>query len=351
MLSLPLECRDCNKIECRSASNNIKTCRLGFDYVKIDKELIMIGFITLDINSNQKIKRKRIKEIKSKALHSSFVNEMLQNFDNKRNTYIKELEDQLEDEKEKIIKKLVDKKKKNVNNLVEGKQKYSFIHDYRQINTQLIQNVDVVMNTIFNVADIDKVEDPYFKSLYYGIQMLESKLDATSILLNPELLQLQASRKVLNFHGIVYKLCKIYEIFSNNKKIKIKFEGSNYQSVVADPDALPIIPQALIDNAIKYSPNNNDIIIKFNDEYDYVLFSITSYGPQILDVERKTIFEYSFRGANARETTSGSGLGLYLCNLVAESHLNTKIKVDQRRENVDGYYLTTFSIKIPFESK
>jgi len=83
------------------------------------------------------------------------------------------------------------------------------------------------------------------------------------------------------------------------------------------------IPLVLIDNAIKYFLPSRDVIVRVDDERngDGCFVSVESHGPIIPTQYRDQVFARSFRTPLAKETvSSGSGLGLYIANIVAKSH-------------------------------
>lgn len=348
MIEIPEDCITCGADECKNASDTIRVCRKGFDFVKTEIGTILFGFVVMDGASNSRAKQKRIKKDRSCTINKKHLLHLLKTISKVNGTFIAEIESIAQEEKKRVLSKVSSMKPGKMMTIEQEKQQFSFIHDYRQINAQLIQNMNVYLQRHYKESDIDNVPDEYFKALYYGIKLLEAKLDATSILLNRERLYVVQNRVYQNFHGIVKKICKIYKPYSDNKNIEVVFDGENHKQIQADPIALPIIPHTFIDNAIKYSPDNERIVVSFCDNSDYLLFKVCSLGPKIENDERKAIFEFSKRGTNAEKIASGSGLGLYLCNLVAKEHLFTRINFNQTESHISNFYSTVFSIEIPY---
>lgn len=84
----------------------------------------------------------------------------------------------------------------------------------------------------------------------------------------------------------------------------------------------------LIENAVKYSPQNSTIRVALKEETDCIILKIADEGLGISDEEKKKIFQKFYRVGNENtRKTKGSGLGLYLCKEIILQHRG-KIAVD-----------------------
>ena len=111
-----------------------------------------------------------------------------------------------------------------------------------------------------------------------------------------------------------------------------------------------IIPLVLIDNAIKYSLPDQDITVTVNDSYGTVSVQVESYSLQINEKDSKKIFKKNFRANNAvHVATEGSGLGLYLADVVANANgfkINHTETGSSSRKNDLTYVNNIFSFYI-----
>jgi signal transduction histidine kinase len=92
--------------------------------------------------------------------------------------------------------------------------------------------------------------------------------------------------------------------------------------VMGDSDELQAAISNLIDNAVKYSGNSVQIVIRTETlEGKYVLVSVQDNGLGIPKIELKRIFKRFYRvpGVSASRT-KGTGLGLYIVRSVAKRH-------------------------------
>lgn len=94
---------------------------------------------------------------------------------------------------------------------------------------------------------------------------------------------------------------------------------------------LQLLVNNLIDNALKYSSKEKPVWIELNTSENKILLKITDEGSGVTDDEKRKVFEKFYRSGNeAIRKTKGTGLGLYLCKRIAESHKG-KIKVINNR--------------------
>jgi two-component system sensor histidine kinase KdpD len=117
----------------------------------------------------------------------------------------------------------------------------------------------------------------------------------------------------------------------------------NRVEVLADPQLLRIALSQLVENACKYSVPGSTVTIVIERQDDSVAVKVSNTGSSIPHNERTRIFERFYRGANATQTTSGSGLGLHVARKIAIAHGGALELETQDRESGQ----VTFCLKIP----
>jgi signal transduction histidine kinase len=112
--------------------------------------------------------------------------------------------------------------------------------------------------------------------------------------------------------------------------------------VAADPERLHQILDNLLDNAVKYAPDGEVIVVRTARTDDEVRIEVADRGPGIDESERRRIFEKFYRSAASRALApSGTGLGLYICGELVE-RMGGRITVES--ETGSG---STFAITLP----
>lgn len=116
-------------------------------------------------------------------------------------------------------------------------------------------------------------------------------------------------------------------------------------SIQADREQLYQLFFNLIDNAIKYTPENGKIWIALREQDNEVQIKIRDNGPGIEQENLAKIFERFYRVDKDRSRKSGgSGLGLSICKLVVNAHKGS-ISVESKLKQG-----TTFIVNLPANS-
>ncbi|MGA7730674.1 MAG: ATP-binding protein [Chloroflexia bacterium] len=98
----------------------------------------------------------------------------------------------------------------------------------------------------------------------------------------------------------------------------------------------------LVENAVKYSPEGGEVLVKLWAEGTRAFISVRDQGIGIPQADLPHVFERFHRGANVDDRRfAGMGLGLYICREIVEQH-GGKMKVASRRS--EG---TTFTVELP----
>ena len=88
----------------------------------------------------------------------------------------------------------------------------------------------------------------------------------------------------------------------------------------ADIAALEHVFSNLIQNAIKFSPEGAEILIRTEILGNLVLVKVIDTGRGISPADQEHLFRPFYQGATGKEAATGTGLGLYLCHQIVEAH-------------------------------
>lgn len=126
---------------------------------------------------------------------------------------------------------------------------------------------------------------------------------------------------------------------NEDRNINATFSGE-FEGFKSDVKLLKLIFTNILNNAIKYSPNNRDIDYKLYSDKDNYIFEIRDYGIGIPDEDKSKIFDLFHRSSNVGNI-SGTGLGMAVV-LQSLKVLNGSISFESKVG--EG---TTFFIKLP----
>lgn len=108
---------------------------------------------------------------------------------------------------------------------------------------------------------------------------------------------------------------------AESKDIRIVVGGRTDAKVFGDQDLLVTALRNLIDNAIRYSPENTRVGIGVRSREGLVSISVTDQGEGLSPEDQERVFERFYRVDSARSRhTGGTGLGLSIVKHVASNH-------------------------------
>lgn len=141
------------------------------------------------------------------------------------------------------------------------------------------------------------------------VQMLNlSRLDQDKMKVNPEWMDLRE---------LVYAVCDDRNIQNSGVTFDIKI--APHFRVFADIGLMHILIQNLIDNAVKYGPEQGTVWIWSEESQDEYLLHIKDEGSGIEEENLEKIFRRFFR-VEKNELIEGFGLGLSMVKRIAQKH-------------------------------
>ncbi|RYZ22417.1 MAG: two-component sensor histidine kinase [Chitinophagaceae bacterium] len=140
--------------------------------------------------------------------------------------------------------------------------------------------------------------------------LLSSQLDAAAY---------QPTREELDLSELVADVLRKFAARYPSRRIEcditpdIAFDG--------DPLLLQLLVSNLVENANKYSPREKPIACGLNPGANGPVLTVRDEGSGIPDKEKKNVFRKFYRVGNEQtRSTQGTGLGLYISELIVRAH-------------------------------
>jgi signal transduction histidine kinase len=76
--------------------------------------------------------------------------------------------------------------------------------------------------------------------------------------------------------------------------------------------------RALVDNAVKFTPDSGHIVVSVSGDADHGYLVVEDDGPGIPTRDVAKIFDRFYRGSDSRASKAGTGLGLSIARELAE---------------------------------
>jgi signal transduction histidine kinase len=116
--------------------------------------------------------------------------------------------------------------------------------------------------------------------------------------------------------------------------------------VFADREKTERVLVNLLDNALKYTPENGRIIVKAAPCNNSICVSVSDTGPGIPAEDRERIFERFTQGSGEKLKRRGFGLGLAYCRLVIERQ-GGQIWVEDGEGGIGSRFMFTLPVEPP----
>lgn len=130
---------------------------------------------------------------------------------------------------------------------------------------------------------------------------------------------------------------------SQNRLLAVHFPD-NLPTIAADRASISEVISNLIDNAIKYSNEGGSVDVTASVDGDFIKVSVEDRGIGMPGSVISNLFHKFYRSHRSRETVAGTGIGLYICKAIVESHGG---KIEVRSTEGEG---STFEFTIPIYS-
>lgn len=225
------------------------------------------------------------------------------------------------------------------------------MHETRRLNAEIANSCEEISKSISRndyTQAAQHADDAFYKS-----GLVSSRLTFADFEINPDSLERQTKYSA----GVYRKFDKARRILlpaAGRRGITIRLNGPSRNEIDVLP-AFEMVPFVLVENAVKYSPNGQEVIIEVQDNPDAgcrVQAIVTSIGPIVTSDELIKLTDRGFRGSSAlKSRVSGEGIGLYLANtLVRLANGNLQVSSSPgSMYSVDNVAYSEFIVTLRFK--
>lgn len=218
-------------------------------------------------------------------------------------------------------------------------RKYSLaLHEIRKLNRTVKQGAERLARRE-SPSDPD-LASPNIVQIWKASDLMSQHFDVLEILANEKLAELPLNTQA-DMYRMFDKCARIYRPYDEPQRINLSAPPGFRGLVDACDKTFSIIPTVLLQNAIKYSLPKTPVAVKFEPEPDGTAFtvSVSNVAPPQVKLD-ESVFRRGVRGTQDKE---GSGLGLYVAQLVARQH-GTLLTVNTNQISAQAT-LCTFSVR------
>lgn len=332
-----------NEKKCKSfykdliQKDGICQCPYGFgaEYLLVEGRPIILTCLNVETKT---IKKEVLKRLSNNEYSPRLPIHTYENLKEQTIVYVKEDADAIEKTSQR---ELFDEKTEIVNNT---------IHDLRKLSNQL-QHTSAKIIEELDHLEISFDLNTLCTNLYAITNLISIHLNCFDLESNPDL-SLSLEKREIPIYKKIEKVYKCLKSRADEKGIHITLDGQSYGLYNASP-IVEIGFFILIDNAIKYSYPQSEILISFHETGNQLSVTIKNWGIKPMDGELKHFFERGFRGKNYESSDiEGRGIGLYLLSEICDANeIKYKVSIAPNATHAyDGWVYVPYMFDLTFHN-
>lgn len=128
----------------------------------------------------------------------------------------------------------------------------------------------------------------------------------------------------------------------HGRELKLELPES-LPTIAVDRASILEVINNLVDNAIKYSPEGGEIIVKVSHEGNFISTTVQDFGIGIPKSVVGNLFKKFYRSHRTKQAVTGTGLGLYISKVIVDSHGgNIWVRSTENKGTTFGFELPTY---------
>jgi len=199
-------------------------------------------------------------------------------------------------------------------------------HELRTPITVLLMSIEYL--TKHKETLTEELEEKLIEGISRNIQLLNQLAEDILLISRIDEHRFELEWKKFKPLDVINEILYLMEPIGKEKLMNFEVDVDNTIELHGDPKRIDQVFRIIIDNAIKYSPENSKVEIRAIENYQGkynvnqnsgTLFQFQDYGRGIPKEDLPKIFERFFRSSNVNEV-SGTGLGLAIAKEIIEAH-------------------------------
>lgn len=196
------------------------------------------------------------------------------------------------------------------------------VHDLRAPIVTISSGLDMI-ETDLQVGEDEEI----LEMVKIAKRGTDRMLELTSELLNISKLEsgkMPIELDEIDVAEIYWDTSERFAFYASQINIQFTVEmESNFPAIPADPELIGRVIYNLIDNAIKFSPDDSQIKLwakRDASDASFVLLGVSDQGSGIPKEDQEVLFQKYSSGHEGLTRRKGTGLGLYFTRLAVEAH-------------------------------
>lgn len=200
-------------------------------------------------------------------------------------------------------------------------------HELKTPLTVILTNAELLQSPAYD-ADAKTHFSEHILTMAQQMRMLvEGLLDLS----RADSVSIQPAMEQINLRTLVeHSICLFEPLYFEHGRT-LQSDLAENAFTTGSPAHLKQVIDILLDNALKYSNEGSEVIVKLEKQHRHCLLSVTSLGETLSPTDLKRIFQRFYRVDKSRTRSGSYGLGLSIAESIVKKH-HGKI----RAESADG---------------
>lgn len=213
-------------------------------------------------------------------------------------------------------------------------------HELRTPLSVLLSSLDAIDMTI-DTKD-EEFAGKLLSNMRQEVKRMTSLVSDLLTLARSDSTIIERRTETFDFLPHTEKAIESVQPLADSKQIRLHFEAPDSLMATGDSERLSQLLYILLDNSIKYTPNNGEVWLFLSREGNELCMRVKDTGIGIKKEDYHRIFERFYRADKSRSRQMGGhGLGLSIAKWIVETHKGT---INISSELGKG---TIFTIRIP----
>jgi PAS domain S-box-containing protein len=175
--------------------------------------------------------------------------------------------------------------------LERGREHASTLEEFRAVADQAIAGLDQSLTTITALLRITEIEHSRRREGFGAVQLAP----------------------------LIREAADLYDPIAENKGVTLRVEAPDGAEVRGDRDLLFEAVANLVDNAVKFTPENGSVELALLHHEGETVIRVSDTGPGISEIEREAVTQRFYRSDQSRNI-KGLGLGLSMVAAIIKLH-------------------------------
>lgn len=196
------------------------------------------------------------------------------------------------------------------------------VHDLRSPLTSVTTSLRLLQELVPADANFRPIVEKTTEASRRAIRKVLSRVDALLDISKMESGELYLEREPASLQQLVQNVKTELTPLAEEMDVALVVDApQDLPRVQIDSDKVERMILNLVDNALKYSPAQQEVrLVITQEEEQYVQLAVVDHGPGVPDEYKQRLFDRFVQVAGRKNVRRGVGLGLTFCKLVADTH-------------------------------